>query len=231
MKSQSSMKYKDISFINNIHSMAVIGISKRRDFFFLRNHQENFKGSLYAVHPTIKQIPGFDDGTQGKIFKSVKDIPQEVDFVFIAVPPSQIISVIDDCVEKGVKLASIFTAEFSDAGTKEGIELEHKLLEHAKNELRILGPNGMGLFYPKLGIAWRPHFPNTPGNIGFIAQSGGICNIAIYSSIRLGINFSKVLSYGNGSDLDFVDILSFLLNDPETDIILAYVEGLKAQRG
>jgi acyl-CoA synthetase (NDP forming) len=231
MKENSSSRFKDISFINNIKSMAVVGISARRDYFFLRNHQANFKGNLYAVHPKIEQIPNFDDGTQGKIFKSVKQIPGKVDFVFIAVPPSQIINVVDDCVQKGVKLASIFTAEFSDAGTQEGIELERKLLEHAQNKLRILGPNGMGLFYPKLGIAWRPFFPNTPGNVGFIAQSGGICNIAIYSSKRLGINFSKVFSYGNGADLDFVDILNFLLDDPETDIILGYIEGLNSKRG
>jgi acetyltransferase len=223
--------FKDISFINNIKSMAVIGASKSRDFFFVKNHQENFIGDLYAVHPSVKQIPGFDDGTKGKIYKSVKDIPNDIDFVFIAVPKSQILSVIDDCVEKGVKLASIFTAEFSDAGTREGKELEKKLIKHAKNKLRILGPNGMGLFYPKLGIAWRPKFPNTPGNVGFIAQSGGICNIAIYASQELGFNFSKVFSFGNGADLDFVDLLYFLSKDPETDIILGYIEGISKGRG
>ncbi|MBD3256493.1 MAG: hypothetical protein GF383_15465 [Candidatus Lokiarchaeota archaeon] len=222
---------KDISFINDIKSMAVIGPSKKRDYFFVKNHQENFQGNLYAIHPSIKSIPGFDDGTQGKIFSSIKDVPEKVDFVFIAVPPSQILSVISDCVEKEVKLASIFTAEFSDAGTKEGIELEKKLIETTQDKLRILGPNGMGLFYPKKGIAWRPRFPSTPGNLGFVAQSGGMCNIAIYKSSSLGINFSKVFSYGNGADLDVVDLLYFLSKDPETEIILCYLEGIDKDRG
>ncbi len=88
----------------------------------------------------------------------------------------------------------------------------------------------MGLFYPKKGIAWRPQFPTTPGNIGFIAQSGGICNIAIYGANNIGINFSKVFSFGNGADLDFVDLLYFLSNDPETDIILCYLEGINERR-
>jgi len=232
MRSQESNEVlKDISFINNIKSMAVIGPSKRRDFFFLRNHQENFKGDLFAIHPTVKEIPNFDDGTQGKIFSTIKDVPIPIDFAFIAVPPNQILNVMKDCREKGVKLVSIFTAEFSDAGTKEGEELERKLLEESGEDVRMLGPNGMGLFYPKLGIAWRPRFPDTPGNIGFIAQSGGMCNIAIYASQRLGINFSKVFSYGNGADLDFVDLLNFLSEDPETDIILGYIEGIEKARG
>jgi acyl-CoA synthetase (NDP forming) len=222
----TNLNVKDISFLNEIKSIAVIGSSKKRDYFFLRNHAENFKGNVYAIHPS-NEIPGFDST---KIFPSVKDVPESIDFAFIAVPASKVLNVIDECVEKGIKLVTVFTSEFSDSGTEEGIELEKVLLRRAKNELRILGPNGMGLFYPKLGIAWRPQFPTIAGNIGFIAQSGGICNIAIYSAWELGIHFSKVFSFGNGADLDFVDLLYFLSNDPETDIILCYLEGIKNNR-
>jgi acyl-CoA synthetase (NDP forming) len=218
---------KDLSFINDIKCMAVIGTSAKRNFFFLKNHQESFKGPLYAINPTVKEIPGFP---KENIYKSIKDVPEDVDFAFITVPAKQVISVIDECIEKGVKLVSIFSAEFSDAGTEEGKALEKELLKHADNKIRILGPNGMGLFYPKLGIAWRAFFPNTQGNIGLIAQSGGMCNIAIYTSIELGIHFSKVFSFGNGADLDFVDLFFYLSNDPETDVILLYIEGLKENR-
>jgi len=221
------LNVKDISFINNIKSIAVIGPSKKREYFFLKNHAEYFKGPVYAVHPSVDEIPNFD---KKNIFPSLEEIPGEVDFAFIAVPPSQILNVIDDCVKKNVKLVTVFTSEFSDSGTEEGIKLEKELLKRAQNKLRILGPNGLGLFYPKLGIAWRPEFPTTPGNIGFLAQSGGICNIAIYGAEALGINFSKVFSFGNGADIDFVDLLYFLSNDPETDIILCYLEGIKEGR-
>jgi len=221
------LNIKDISFINNLKSIAVIGPSKKREYFFLRNHAEYFKGPIYAIHPKGEEIPNFE---KKNIFPTLEDIPEEVDFAFIAVPPSQILDVIDDCVKKNVKIVTVFTSEFSDSGTKEGITLEKELLKHADNKVRILGPNGMGLFYPKLGLAWRPQFPKTAGNIGFIAQSGGICNIAIYGANTLGINFSKVFSFGNGADLDFVDILYFLSNDPETNIILCYIEGIKEGR-
>ncbi|MFX1572814.1 MAG: CoA-binding protein [Promethearchaeota archaeon] len=229
MKNQGPTKsnVKDISFINNIKSVAVVGPSKKRDYYFLKNHAVDFKGNVYAVHPTVKEISGF---AQNKIFPSLKEIPEDIDYVWITVPPSQILNVIEDCVEKKVKLVNIFTSEFSDSGTEEGNKLEKELLRRAQNKVRILGPNGMGLFYPKLGIAWRPQFPTTPGNIGLIAQSGGMCNIAIYGSKAFGINFSKVFSFGNGADLDFVDLLYFLSKDPETDIILGYLEGIKEGR-
>jgi acetyltransferase len=223
----SQLNIKDISFINNIKSVAVIGPSKKRNYYFLRNHAADFKGNVYAVHPSVKDIPDYD---QSKIFSSLRKIPENVDYAWISVSPSQILKVVDDCVDKGVKLITIFTAEFSDSGTEEGLKLERELLKRARDQVRILGPNGMGLFYPKLGIAWRPGFPTTAGNIGFIAQSGGMCNIAIYGAKALGINYSKVFSFGNGADLDIVDLLYFLSKDPETNIILCYLEGIKKNR-
>ncbi len=224
----SNLNVKDLTFINDIESMAVIGPSQKRNFFFLRNHLAMFKGPIYAVNPSLKEIPDFPSEN---IYPSVNDIPGELDFAFITVPKEKILDVIDDCVAKKVKLVSIFTAEFSDAGTKEGVELELELLKRANNTVRFLGPNGMGLFYPKKGIQWRDKFSTEAGNIGFVAQSGGICNIAIYTAKELGFNFSKVFSYGNGADLDAVDLISFLDKDPETDIIICYIEGIKKGRG
>jgi acyl-CoA synthetase (NDP forming) len=224
----SNLKVKDLSFINDIKSMAVIGASEKRNYFFLRNHLATFKGPIYAINPTVKEIPDFPTES---IYSTVNDVPGDVDFAFIAVPKEIILDVIDDCVEKNVKLVSIFTAEFSDAGTKEGLELELELLKRANDAVRILGPNGMGLFYPKKGIQWRDKFPTEHGNIGFVAQSGGICNIAIYTAKELGFHFSKVFSFGNGTDIDVVDLISFLDKDPETEIIICYIEGIKEGRG
>lgn len=227
-KGNSILNVKDLSFINEIKSVAVIGTSQKRNFLFLRNHQANFKGPVYAINPSIEDIPNFP---KDNIFASITDVPGSVDFAFIAVPASRVLDVIKGCVTKGVKLATVFTAEFSDSGTEEGRELEKKLLTIADNRVRLLGPNGMGLFYPKIGIAWRAKFPSTPGNIGLISQSGGMSNIAIYSAEQMGLHFSKVFSFGNGTDIDFVDLLHFLINDLETEIIICYIEGIKYQRG
>ena len=89
----TNLNVKDISFLNEIKSIAVIGSSKKRDYFFLRNHAENFKGNVYAIHPS-NEIPGFDSK---KIFPSVKDVPESIDFAFITVPASKVLNVIDEC--------------------------------------------------------------------------------------------------------------------------------------
>lgn len=218
---------KDISFINSIKTLAVIGPSKKRNYYFFKNHAIDFKGNAYAVNPTLEEISGFNNRM---IAPSLKKIKEDIDYAWISVPASQVLNIIDECVEKGVKLVTIFSSNFSDSGTKEGHKLEKELVKRAQNKVRILGPNGMGLYYPKLGIAWRPHFPMKSGNIGLIAQSGGMCNIAIYGATSFGIKYSKAFSFGNGADLDLVDLLYFLSNDNETEIILCYMEGIKEGR-
>ena len=226
-------RVKDISFINTIKTVAIIGPSKKRGFMFVKSHADNFKGkAVYAVHPKLKEIPGFENV---KVYPSLLDIPDKIDYVYISVPNSAILNVIDDCVKKGVKLASVFTSEFSDAGTIEGLELEKELLRRAKNKLRLIGPNGLGLYYPKLGLGWRTLFQKSFGKstmrVGVVGQSGGLTNALIYTASYLGLEISKAFSFGNGADLDFVDLLHYLINDPETDIILSYIEGIKRGRG
>ena len=225
----SDLNVKDLTFIKDIKSIAIIGTNEKRNFGFLRAHIKHFEGKVYAVNPIYSEIPGLKDI---EVYPSLLDIPDNtIDYAYILVPAKIVLSVMDDCVEKGVKLVSIFTSDFSDSGTKEGIEREQELLRRAKNKVRILGPNGMGLFYPKLGISWTTIFPKTHGNISFIGQSGGLCFLTILGAAGLGLKISKAFSYGNGADLDFVDILHFLINDDETDIILGYVEGIKEGRG
>jgi acyl-CoA synthetase (NDP forming) len=226
-QSSSQLNVKDISFINNIKSIAVIGPSKKRNYYFLRNHTADFKGNVYAVHPSVKEIHGF---SKEMIASTLTEIKEDIDYAWITVPASQVLDIIDDCVEKGVKLVNIFSSDFSDSGTDEGQKLEEELIERAQDKVRILGPNGMGLFYPKLGIAYRAQFPMIAGNIGLVAQSGGMCNIAIYGAKSFGIKYSKAFSFGNGADLDPVDLIHFLSEDPETDIILCYLEGIKRGR-
>jgi len=166
-----------------------------------------------------------------EVYPSLLDIPGPVDYVYFTIPAEKVLDVMDHCVEKGVKLVSLFSSSFSDSGTQEGLEREKELLRRAQNKVRILGPNCLGLHYPKLGISWNTQYTAIKGNIGFVSQSGGLCNYVIMNTMELGLNISKAFSFGNGADLDFVDILYFLSKDPETEIILCYLEGIKPDRG
>ncbi len=223
--------FKDLSFIPEIKSIAVIGASRKRDFYFLRIYLERFKGRIYCINPIIKKI---EDLPYIPVYKSLTDIPDDepVDFVFITVTRERVIQAIDDCVAKGVKLASVFTSDFADEGTEEGIRLQKELITHIKGDLRIIGPNGMGLYFPKIGIRWRSSLPLvTKGNVGIIAQSGGLCNLIIHGLYANDINVSKAFSIGNAVDVNLLDGLKFLKDDPETKVIVAYIEGLPEGTG
>lgn len=107
----------------------------------------NFQGKIFPVHPRAESIMGF------KAYKSVRDIPDELDLVIFAVPYKSVLPVMRDCAEKGVKFAHVFTAGFSETGREENAALEKELLDMArKGGVRIIGPNCMGLYCPEGGI-------------------------------------------------------------------------------
>ncbi|MBD3351300.1 MAG: hypothetical protein GF364_07415 [Candidatus Lokiarchaeota archaeon] len=218
-------KYKDLDFISEINSIAIIGASRKRNFFFTKTFHDTFKGQIYAINPGLKSI---DELPSVEVYDKLTDVPSSkpIDYAFITVPRHLVPDIISDCVVKGVKMVGIFTADFADEGTNEGKNLQMKILESADKQLRILGPNGMGLYYPKKGIRWRSSLPSDYGNVGVVAQSGGLCNLIIHGLTNENCPISKAFSIGNAIDVNVLDVFHYLLKDPETNIIVAYVEGL-----
>lgn len=206
-------------------TIAIVGASPKR---YARANQWlnalmnfSFQGKIYPVHPTADTVMSL------KAYKSVRDIPGEVDLVIFAVPFSAVMGVLEDCVEKGVKYVQMFTAGFSETGEEKNSQLEQDMLSLArKGGVRIVGPNCMGLYCPEGGLSWSSNFPPQPGNVGFVSQSGGLAHEFIAGGGRTRIRFSKVVSYGNAIDLKCHDFLNYLLEDDQTEIICAYVEGL-----
>jgi acyl-CoA synthetase (NDP forming) len=135
---------------------------------------------------------------------------------------------LDDCAAKGVKSVHFFTAGFSESGYTERAELERAMLSKARSGgFRIIGPNCIGLFVPRSRLVNATGVPLEPGPIAFISQSGGHAqNLPFYSAQR-GLRFSKVVSYGNALDVDESELLEYFSQDPETEIIAAYIEGVK----
>ena len=135
---------------------------------------------------------------------------------------------LEDCSQKGVKAVHLFTARFSETGHREATELEQEILKQARKwGIRIIGPNCRGVYYPRQGICFSYDFPKEPGSVGFISQTGGGAALFVQSASLRGIRFSKVISYGNAIDLNECDYLDYLSQDPETKIILMYVEGVR----
>ncbi len=207
-------------------SIAVVGATGGPSGFwgdFVRPLQEyGFKGKIYPVNPKHAEIAGL------KAYPNLREIPGSVDYVISCIPASGVLNMLEDCSQKGVKAVHLFTGRFSETGRREPAELEQEILKQArKSGIRLIGPNCMGVYYPGEGISYVPSLPKEPGPVGLASQSGNVAGEIIQAAAQRGIRFSKAISYGNAIDFNECDFLDFLSHDPETKLILMYVEGVK----
>ena len=210
-------------------SIAVVGASNNPSSSgygftqFLLEHE--FKGKIYPVNPKYSEILGI------KTYASLRDIPGSVDYVISCIPAGEVLGMLEDCSQKGVKAVHLFTARFSETGRKEATKLEQEILKTArKHGIRLIGPNCRGVYYPRQGIAFSYDFPKEPGSVGLVSQTGGGAAVFVQLVSLRGVRFSKVVSYGNALDFNECDLLDYLSQDPETKIILMYVEGVRDGR-
>jgi acetyl coenzyme A synthetase (ADP forming)-like protein len=209
-------------------SIAVIGASaspNKVGYSVLRNLL-SFPGNLYPVNPARKELFG------RTAYPSVKDVPGPVDWAVIAVPAPLVPGVMEECGEKGVRLAIIVTAGFREIGGA-GAALEEKVVEIARrHSVRIIGPNCLGVMMPHQGInaTFDPVSPK-PGDVAFISQSGAIITTVVDWSLPEEFGFSSVISVGNQADLGFEHYLRFAEQDPTTRSVTLYVEEIQDGRG
>ena len=183
----------DLDYIFHPGSIAVAGASSdetKRGFSYVDALvYHGFNGPIYPVNPRGQAVLGL------KGYTSVRDIPDKVDFVISSVPSQAVLDLIDDCAKKGVRFLHLFTARFSETGHAEAAALEQELLRRARNaNIRILGPNCMGMYHPAHGISYM-RFEKEPGSVGVLSQSGGNLNELCYIMGMRGVRFSKAVSY------------------------------------
>ena len=210
-------------------SVAVIGASERPDaigqIVFQNLLQAGYKGALYPVNPKSAEIQG------QRAYPSIADIGKPVEMVIIATPPQTVPGIIEECGLHGVKAAVIITAGFGETGPK-GAALERQLLDNARRyDIRLIGPNCLGVMRPAIGLnaTFNKGVANV-GNIAFISQSGALCTAILDWAERNDVGFSSVVSMGSSTDVDFGEILDFLVSDPNTHSILMYIEGIRNAR-
>ncbi len=209
--------------------VAVIGASPADKSSFATMVVQSLKEAgfpaIYPVNPKYTEVLGLS------CYPSLRAIPGVVDHVVVSIPAELALALLDDCAAKGVKSVHFFTAGFSESGYTERAELERAMLSKASaSGFRIIGPNCVGLFVPKSRLVNTIGMPVEPGPIAFVSQSGGHAqNLPLYGGPR-GLRFSKVVSYGNALDVDESELLEYLSQDPETEIIAAYIEGVKDGR-
>ena len=206
-------------------SIAVIGASNspaKWGFRMLnRPLRTGYRGAIYPINNKEEQIGDLP------VYRSVLDIPENVDLAIITVPAAQVPEVMKECVKKGVKGVVLITAGFAEVG-KEGKILEEKVVSIARNGgLRFVGPNCMGI-WSRAGML-SLSFDKAPlaGPIAFVSQSGTFGVSLSEIAVTKGYGLSKFISIGNQADLDAADYLEYLAADEETKVIVFYIEGFK----
>jgi len=181
--------------------------------------------NIYPVNPKYTEVLGLP------CFPNVQSIPGPVDHVVVSIPAEQSLALLDDCAAKGVRSVHFFTAGFGESGEADRADLEQAMLAKATaGGFRIIGPNCIGLFVPRSRLASSPGVPIDPGPIAFLSQSGGHAQtLPAFSAVR-GLRYSKIVSYGNALDVDECELLDYFAQDPESEIISAYIEGVKDGR-
>ncbi|MGQ9720953.1 MAG: acetate--CoA ligase family protein [Candidatus Jordarchaeum sp.] len=207
-------------------SVALIGASKEVGFYIDPISASRLREKFFLVNPRSSEISGL------KCYPSILDVPEPVDYAIFAVPAKIVPEALEDCGRKGVRVAHIYSSGFSETGLEEGKMLEEEVLKIAKNYgIRVIGPNCMGVYCPESGLFFAHNLPSEVGSVAFVSQSGGQAVNFVFEGVSHGFSFSKVVSYGNALDVDFVELVDYLAEDPKTSIIGAYVEGLRKTEG
>jgi acetyltransferase len=223
-------KISDLKYFLSPRSIAIIGASGNFDSIsgkpvrFLKEH--GYEGKVFPINPKYDELAGM------KCYKSVLDVPDDVDLALLAVNYKLVLPMLKQCVEKGVKFATVFGSGFAESG-EEGKVLQKQMKElAAESGMGICGPNcqgsvslrdrAIGGFSASLGIK-----PLQVGPIGYVTQSGALGYSIFSLALESGVGFSYVASTGNEVDLHTLDFMEFMLEDPETKMVIAYLEGIK----
>ncbi|WAL67443.1 GNAT family N-acetyltransferase [Amycolatopsis cynarae] len=215
------------SVYNLLHpqSVAVIGAStdpmKVGHAVLMNLLEAGFTGTIYPVNAEHRAVRGV------RAYKSVLEIPDPVDLAVVAVPADQVESVLDGALAKGVKTLLIVTAGFAEAGPH-GLHAELRLVGEARaHGMRVVGPNALGVLNTdpsvRLNATLAPKLPSR-GRAGFFCQSGALGSAILADAGARGLGLSTFVSAGNRADVSGNDLLQYWETDPDTDLVLLYLE-------
>ncbi|MGO8673463.1 MAG: acetate--CoA ligase family protein [Capsulimonadaceae bacterium] len=225
------MPVRDLTSLFAPKSIAVVGATDRvgsvGNGVFQNLLSSKFNGCVYPVNVRSPYVGCV------RAYPSIADIGMPVDLAIMAVPPVEVIKGLEACGKIGCHNAVVITAGFKECGS-EGLALELQLRDVARaNGINVVGPNCLGFINTDSEVRMNASFArNMPasGNLAFITQSGALGAAVLDYAAAKGIGFSKFMSTGNKADLDELDLLTYLADDPATDLILMYMEDIARGR-
>ncbi len=190
----------------------------------VRNMQEfDYQGPIYPVNPKAKAIRGLP------CYKTVDDLPDEVDLAVLALPAAAVIETVQACARKGIRGVVTITSGFRESGAQ-GAELEKELSALLRAEgIQMVGPNCMGLLNTDPAVRLNATFAFTqplPGNVAFASQSGSLGEAILAHARSIGLGLSEFVSLGNATDVTSEGLVAHWADDPRTKVILLYLENL-----
>ncbi len=208
-------------------SVAVIGASRQRGTIaaevFHNLLAGGFAGAVYPVNPKASVVQSV------RAYPTIEAVPDAVDLAVIVVPARQVPDAVEACGRKGVRAVVVITAGFAEVGA-EGRALQDKLLSIVRRyEMRMVGPNCLGLVNADPEVALNATFATTQppyGNVAFSSQSGALGLAILEYARELGIGVSQFVSVGNKADVSGNDLVEYWGADPTTRVILLYLENL-----
>lgn len=223
------MSKDNLDKLFNPNSVAVIGASHKKGKVghdvLMNLIQFEYKGKIYAINPNPEKIMGLAP------YPNVSGIDEKIDLAVFAIPAPLVPNALSECGKAGIKAAIIISAGFKECGP-EGAKLEREVSEIAQRfNIRILGPNCLGLINTasSLNASFAAEMP-LPGDIAFFSQSGALCTAILDWAVKEKIGFSKFASLGNKVDISESTLLKALGDDPQTKVILGYIEDVKDGR-
>lgn len=209
------------------HSIAIIGASRHPQTVgndVVKNLvNQGYQGHIYPVNPKADVLYG------KKVFPNVSSIPTDIDLVVVAIPAPAVTQVIKESHLKKAQAAIVISSGFKET---HHANLETELAQFCQeNGISLVGPNCLGVINPeiRMNASFASIMPK-PGNIAFISQSGALCTAVLDYAQKLDIGFSKFISIGNKADVDELKMIKYLAQDPQTKVMLFYVEQLENAR-
>jgi acetyltransferase len=210
-------------------SVALLGASERAGSLgtvvFDNLLHAGFKGSIFAVNPRYERVRG------QTCFKSLRAIGQPIELAVVVTPAANVPEIIDECGAIGARAVIVLSAGFRETG-EAGRALEQRVLDAAREHgIRLIGPNCLGVMRPAIGLnATFSQAMARPGGIALVSQSGALCTAMLDWAAEHEVGFSCVVSSGIAADVDFGEILDYLVIDAGTRAVMLYIEGIRDAR-
>ena len=207
----------------NPRNIALVGASEKRGKlgFVLLDQilSSNFRGEVLPVNPGRTSVMGL------RTYRHLNEIEKRVDLVLFAVPSEVVLDVLKTVAPGKAKVGVVYASGFSESGRT---ELERELLFYArKAKMRIIGPNCAGVINTSANLNLSMEIYPKQGGIAIVSQSGGIGGAIMHYLRERELGVSKFISYGNALDVQEWELIEYLAEDDETDVICIYIEGLK----